>query len=96
VNSHFFLIELLLRKCANLPRLALPIVGLDEKVDNIKRKLQNNSLHVLGVVGMGGIGKTTLVKKLYHQIHNEFQKLSFLENVRSITPNKVQYDSSPK
>jgi hypothetical protein len=31
---------------------------------------------------MGGIGKTTLVKKLYHQIHADFKKSSFLENVK--------------
>jgi hypothetical protein len=79
-----FLIELSLGKCANLPTLPSPIVGPNEKVDNIKKKLQNNSSHVLGGVGMGGIGKTTLVKKLYHQIHDEF-----LENVKSLTPNEV-------
>jgi GTPase SAR1 family protein len=37
---------------------------------------------MLAVVGMGGIGKTTLVKKLYHQIHVDFKKSSFLENVK--------------
>ncbi len=71
-------------KCANIPTLPSPTVGPNEKVDNIKKKLQNNSSHVLGGVGLGGIGKSTLVKKLYHQIHDEF-----LENVKSLTPNKV-------
>ncbi|CAN5968041.1 unnamed protein product, partial [Sphagnum jensenii] len=37
---------------------------------------------MLAVVGMGGIGKTTLVKELYHQIHADFKKSSFLENVK--------------
>ncbi|CAK9870214.1 unnamed protein product, partial [Sphagnum jensenii] len=37
---------------------------------------------MLAVVGMGGIGKTTLVKKLYHQIHADFKRSSFLENVK--------------
>ncbi|CAK9877693.1 unnamed protein product [Sphagnum jensenii] len=37
---------------------------------------------MLAVVGMGGIGKTTLVKELYHQIHVDFEKSSFLENVK--------------
>ncbi len=37
---------------------------------------------MLAVVGMGGIGKTTLVKELYRQIHADFNKSIFLENVK--------------
>jgi hypothetical protein len=32
---------------------------------------------------MGGIGKTTLCKKFYHLFHNEYDKSSFLEDVKS-------------
>jgi hypothetical protein len=56
------------------------MIGLDEAIANVKEKLVDN--HMLAVVGMGGIGKTTLVKKLYHQIHADFKKSSFLENVK--------------
>jgi ABC-type phosphate/phosphonate transport system ATPase subunit len=60
-----------------LPEL---VIGLDEAIANVKGKIMDN--HMLAVVGMGGIGKTTLVKKLYHQIHVDFKKSSFLENVK--------------
>ncbi len=56
------------------------MIGLDEAIANVKGKIVDN--HMLAVVGMGGIGKTTLVKKLYHQIHADFKKSSFLENVK--------------
>jgi ABC-type phosphate/phosphonate transport system ATPase subunit len=56
------------------------MIGLDEAIANVKEKIVDN--HMLAVVGMGGIGKTTLVKKLYHQIHADFKKSSFLENVK--------------
>jgi hypothetical protein len=46
----------------------------------LRGKIVDN--HMVVVVGMGGIGKTTLVKKLYHQIHADFKKSSFLENVK--------------
>jgi len=62
-----------------LPEL---VIGLDEAIANVKGKIVDN--HMLAVVGMGGIGKTTLVKKLYHQIHADFKKSSFLENVKKI------------
>jgi len=56
------------------------MIGLDEAIANVKEKIVDN--YMLAVVGMGGIGKTTLVKKLYHQIHADFKKSSFLENVK--------------
>ncbi len=56
------------------------MIGLDEAISNVKEEIVDN--HMLVVVGMGGIGKTTLVKKLYLQIHDDFKKSSFLENVK--------------
>jgi hypothetical protein len=56
------------------------LIGLVESIAIVKRKFVDN--HMLAVVGMGGIGKTTLVKELYHQIHADFNKLIFLENVK--------------
>jgi len=56
------------------------VIGFNEAIANVKRKIVDK--HMLAVVGMGGIGKTTLVKKLYHQIHADFKKSSFLENVK--------------
>ncbi|CAK9870216.1 unnamed protein product [Sphagnum jensenii] len=69
-----------LLKRASLPTLPKPVIGLDEAIANVKVKIVDN--HMLAVVGMGGIGKTTLVKKLYHQIHADFKRSSFLENVK--------------
>jgi hypothetical protein len=39
---------------------------------------------------MGGIGKTTLSKKVYHLFHNQYEKSSFLENVKSKDMNDVK------
>jgi len=67
-------------KHASLPRLPKLVIELDEAIANVKVKIMDNPM--LAVVGMGGIGNTTLVKKLYHQIHANFKKSSFLENVK--------------
>ncbi len=73
---------------ASLPTLPEHVIGLVESVANVKRKIVDN--HMLAVVGMGGIGKTTLVKELYHQIHVDFKKSSFLENVKKSDIVEVQ------
>jgi len=44
---------------------------------------------IVGLVGMGGIGKTTLSKKMYHLFHNQYDKSSFLEDVKSKHINDV-------
>jgi energy-coupling factor transporter ATP-binding protein EcfA2 len=75
-------------KHASLPTLPKHVIGLDEAIANVKGKIVDN--HMLAVVGMGGIGKTTLVKKIYHQIHADFKKSSFLENVKESDIVKVK------
>ncbi len=56
-------------------------VALIDKAKDINILLQKES--IVGLVGMAGIGKTTLCKKFYHLFHNQYDKSSFLEDVKS-------------
>jgi len=56
-------------------------VALIDKANDIHILLQKES--IVGLVGMGGIGKTTLSKTYYHLFHKEYDKSSFLEDVKS-------------
>jgi uridine kinase len=56
-------------------------VALEDKANIINCLFQKESM--IALIGMGGIGKTTLSKKLYHLFHNQYDKSSFLEDVKS-------------
>ncbi|CAK9881983.1 unnamed protein product [Sphagnum jensenii] len=74
-------LKICMKKNTLLPHLPDHEVALIEKAQDINILLQKQSIGCL--VGMGGIGKTTLSKKFYHLFHNQYDKSSFLEDVKS-------------
>jgi tRNA A37 threonylcarbamoyladenosine biosynthesis protein TsaE len=73
-------------RASQLPPVAPYQVGLKETSKELIETLNRmeKDVGILSLVGMGGIGKTTLAKELYRsfQTNDTFEKKSFLLNVR--------------
>ncbi|ESW05973.1 hypothetical protein PHAVU_010G008700 [Phaseolus vulgaris] len=62
-------------------------VGVESRVQEMVQLLeqkQSNDVLLLGVWGMGGIGKTTIAKAIYNKIGRNFEARSFLADIREV------------
>ena len=59
-------------------------VGVNSRAKAIESLLdiKVNDVRMVGILGLGGIGKTTIAKAIYNRIAEHFEGSCFLENVR--------------
>ncbi|KAK7829093.1 tmv resistance protein n [Quercus suber] len=59
-------------------------IGIDSRADAIELLLdmKSNDVRMVGIHGLGGVGKTTIAKAIYNRIANCFELSCFLEDVR--------------
>ncbi|XP_062020953.1 disease resistance protein RPV1-like [Rosa rugosa] len=72
-----------LMKCTPLDVATYP-VGIESREEDILKLLNvgQDDPHMVGIWGIGGIGKTTLAKAVFNSISHKFEHSCFLGNVR--------------
>ncbi|KAK6775013.1 hypothetical protein RDI58_026014 [Solanum bulbocastanum] len=60
------------------------VVGINDHLERLKSRLQIeiNDVRIVGIWGIGGIGKTTIAKAVFDTLSHQFKAACFLANVK--------------
>ncbi|KAJ0568624.1 putative TIR domain, P-loop containing nucleoside triphosphate hydrolase [Helianthus annuus] len=60
------------------------LVGLYSRADqmDLLQLVESGKVHMIGICGIGGIGKTTIAKAVFNLLHKHFEAYSFCEDIK--------------
>ncbi|KAL3745536.1 hypothetical protein ACJRO7_014621 [Eucalyptus globulus] len=76
--------KVLVKLKVSLVHLSDYLVGIDQSVDEVIDLLsvESKDTRLVGICGIGGIGKTTLTKLIYHKLSINFENCCLLPDIR--------------
>ncbi|CAN1832661.1 Disease resistance protein L6 [Linum perenne] len=88
IGQIFSKIDIHLR--ANYTLVTDELVGIDSHVEDVVKllNLDSASEKIIGIHGMGGLGKTTLAKAVYNKVSTQFEGCCFLQNIKDTLAKK--------
>lgn len=85
-------LELVKPTCMHLPGLVIGPNSHAAGVISLCEFYSSAGVCMFGIYGMGGIGKTTVAKAVYNQIHRRYEGFSFVAHVRERSENNMLHN----